>query len=75
MYLPTDVPFHDLPVHFHILVLINRYDLPVLVSTALQHPVYLFIFMLLFRLTTKTYLSPQLLVCMPVDVPVHDATC
>ena len=25
--------------------------------------------MLLFRLTTKTYLSPQLLVYMPIDVP------
>ena len=27
--------------------------------------------MLLFRLTIKTYLSPQLLVCIPLDVPVH----
>ena len=32
-------------------------------------------FMLLFHLTTKTYLSPQLLVYLPIDVPVHDSTC
>ena len=32
-------------------------------------------FMLLFCLTIKTYLSPQLLVYMPVHVPVHDPTC
>ena len=31
--------------------------------------------MLLFCLTTKTYLLPQLLVYMPIDVPVHDPTC
>ena len=31
--------------------------------------------MLLFRLTTKTYLSPQLFLYMPIDVPVHDSTC
>ena len=28
--------------------------------------------MLLFHLTTKTYLSPQLLVYLRIDVPVHD---
>ena len=37
--------------------------------------IYLFTFMLFFRLTTKTYLSPQLLVYMHTDVPVHDPTC
>ena len=31
--------------------------------------------MILFHLTTKTYLSPQLLVYLPIDVPVHDPTC
>ena len=31
--------------------------------------------MLFFHLTTKTYLSPQLLVYLPIDVPVHDPTC
>ena len=31
--------------------------------------------MLLFRLTTKTYLSPQLLLYLPIDVPVHYPTC
>ncbi len=31
--------------------------------------------MLLFCLTTKTYLSPQLLVYMPIDLPVHYPTC
>ena len=36
---------------------------------------YLFIFLLLFCLTTKTYLSPQLLVYMPIDVSVHYPTC
>ena len=36
---------------------------------------YLFTFTLLFRLTTKTYLSPQLLVYMPLDVPAQDPTC
>ena len=36
---------------------------------------YPFIFMLLFCLTTKTYLSPQLIVYMPKDLPVHYPTC
>ena len=31
--------------------------------------------MFLFRLTSKTYLSPQLLVYLPIDVPVHYTTC
>ena len=31
--------------------------------------------MLLFCLTTKTYLSPQLIVYMPKDLPVHYPTC
>ena len=31
--------------------------------------------MLLFRLTTTTYLLPQLLVYPPIAVPVHDPTC
>ena len=35
----------------------------------------LFTLMLLFRQTTNTYLSPQLLVYMPIDVPIHDPTC
>ena len=30
--------------------------------------------MLLFRLTTKTYLSQQLLVYMPIDLPAQDPT-
>jgi len=34
-------PVMILPVHFHILILINRQGLPVIVYTALQHPVYL----------------------------------
>ena len=37
--------------------------------------IYLFTFMLFFRLTTKTYLSPQQHVYMHLDVPVHDPTC
>ena len=37
--------------------------------------IYLFTFMLLFRLTIKTYLSPQLLVYLPIFVPVHGPTC
>ena len=36
---------------------------------------YLFIFRLLFCLATKTYLPPQLLVDMPIDLPVHYPTC
>jgi len=36
---------------------------------------YLFTFIPLFHLTTKTYLSPQLLVYLPIDVPVHNRTC
>ena len=40
-----------------------------------QKLIYLFSFMFLFHLTTKTYLSPQLLVYLPIDVPVHDRTC
>ena len=31
--------------------------------------------MLLFHLTTKTYLSPQLLVYIPIDVPAEGLTC
>ena len=31
--------------------------------------------MLVFLLTTKTYLSQQLLVYMPIYVPFHDPTC
>ena len=31
--------------------------------------------MLLFRLTTTTYLSPQLHLYQPIAVPVHDLTC
>ena len=31
--------------------------------------------MLLFCLTTKCYLSPQLFVYLPIDVPIHDPTC
>ena len=37
--------------------------------------IYLFTFMLFFRLTTKTYLSPQQLLYMHLDVPVRDPTC
>ena len=33
------------------------------------------IFRLLFCLTTKAFLSPQLLVYMPIDLPVHYPTC
>ena len=33
---------------------------------------YTQILMLLFCLRTKTYLSPQLLVCLPLNVPDHD---
>ena len=36
---------------------------------------YLLTFMLIFRLTINIYLSPQLLVYLPIDVPVHDPTC
>ena len=32
---------------------------------------YLFTLMLFFGLRTKTYLSPQLLLYLPIDVPVH----
>ena len=35
----------------------------------------LFTIMPLFRLTIKTFLSPQLLVYLPIDVPIHDPTC
>ena len=35
----------------------------------------LFTVMFFFGLTTKTYLSPQLLVYLPIDVPVYDPTC
>ena len=37
--------------------------------------VYLFTLMLLFRLTIKTYLSPQLLLYLPIDISVHDSMC
>ena len=36
---------------------------------------YLFTIMLLFRLTIKTYLSPQLFLYLPKDVPVHGPIC
>ena len=35
---------------------------------------YLFTLMLFFGVTTNTYLSPQLLLYLPIDVPVHDPT-
>ena len=47
----------------------------VLTHRSTRKYIYLFTFMLFFRLTTKTYLSPQLLVYMHIDVPVHDPTC
>ena len=37
--------------------------------------IYLFISIFLFRLTTKTYLSPQLLLYLPMDVPIQNPTC
>ena len=38
------------------------------------HPkIYLPVYLLCLR--TKTYLSPQLLVYLPLNVPVHDLTC
>ena len=43
--------------------------------TQIYPKIKLFIFMLLFCLTTKTYLSPQLLVYVPIDLPVHYPTC
>ena len=38
-------------------------------------PIYLHAFFFFFNLTTKTYLSPQLLVYMHIDAAVHDPTC
>ena len=37
--------------------------------------IYRFTLMLLLCLRTKNYLSPQLLVYLPIYVPVHDPTC
>ena len=68
-------PFMTLTVHFDTLIQINHKDLPVNVSTVLHDSVYLFIFMFFFCLTTKTYLSPQLLVYLPIDVPAQGHTC
>ena len=40
-----------------------------------ENTIYLFTLMLLLCLRTKNYLSPQLLLYLPIDVPVHDPTC
>ena len=75
----TDAPVHQYtcPVYFfpfrH-----NTVTFPLIwwgMHTQIYLKIYLFIFMLLLCLTTKTYLSPQLLVYLPINVPVHDPAC
>ena len=112
VYIPIDVPVHDLPInlilsfrltvkiypstflHVHkctcssvylfSLFLLFRHNMHNDLSTHLlgylhtdphENTFNLFTIILLFRLTIKTYLSPQLLMYLPIYVPVHDPTC
>ena len=54
---------------------IHNYLSTHILSTGVRTHVYLFIFRLLFCLSTKTYLSPQLPVYIPIDLPIHYPTC
>ena len=76
----TDVPLHhyNCAVYFFFFGITCTMTLQLVYwGTYTQiHPNYImFTFMLLFRLTTTTYLSPQLLLYLPIAVPVHDLTC
>ena len=80
-YMSTDVPVHQYTcsVCFFFFGVTSQWPfnsstgVPTHRST--RKYIYLFTFMLFFHLTTKTYLSPQLLVYMHIDVPVHYPTC
>ena len=81
VYLPIYIPVHELPVHFHTSIQINRQDLPVSVSTALhvhiwtRSSAYLFSLFLLFQHNIHNYLSTLLLGYVHTDLPENKVTC
>ena len=79
-YMSTDVPVHQYTcsVYFKLFCISYAMTFQLIywgtypqIHPKINLPVYL---MLLFRLTIKTYLSPQLLVYLPIFVPVHGPT-
>ena len=75
---PYLYPFMTLPVHVHTFILINHWDLPVNVSTALHlrrctcPTIYDHLWSIL--LTAEIYSSTFLLLYMYADAPVHQYT-
>ena len=80
-YMSTDVPVHQYTCSVYFLFFCVSYAMTfqrIYWSTyprSTRKYIYLFTFMLLFRLTIKTYLSLQLLAYLPIFVPVHGPTC
>ena len=76
-YMSTDVPVHQYTCSIYFLFFCVSYATTFEVIYWSTYPrstrkyIYLFTFMLLFHLTIKTYLSPQLLVYLPIFVPIH----
>ena len=73
-------PFMSIPVQYFSLFCITytvKFPLICWVRTHRSNRkyTYMFIFILPLCLTTKTYLSPKILVYLPIDVPFHDPTC
>ena len=74
-------PEINLPIYFHASFLFNHKDLPVTWTTSIfAHRCTcswpnLLIFILLFQLTIKIYLSTFPLFYMSTDIPVHHYTC
>ena len=78
-YMYTDVPVHQYTCSvcffFFGITCAMTFQLVYWGTYTQIHPkIYLPVYLHAF-LSTKTYLSPQLLVYMHIDVPVHDPTC
>ena len=80
-YMSTDVPVHhcNCAVYFFFFGMtctttfqLGYWGTYTQIHPKLKLPVYLHASL---HLTTKTYLSLQLLVYLPIDVPVHNPTC
>ena len=81
-YMSTDIPVHHYTCSVYLflfgIICTMTFQLVYLGSythICTRKGMYLFTLMFFFGLTTKTYLSPQLLLYLPIDVPVHDHTC
>ena len=79
-YMSTDVLVHQYTCSIYFLFFCISYAMTFQLIYWGSYPqihlkINLFTLMLLFRLTIKTYLSPQLLVYLPIFVPVHGPTC